>query len=139
MDVLQSAAGSPDFFAQAAGAAVDMVGLDSARVLLLEQEEWRPKAIHVRAGATPDANRRPSRHLLERHLRDKSPLREEPEAAPGSSLLGVRAVVAAPILNRRGEVVGALYGDRRDGRSPTRRITPLEGALVELLARGVAA
>jgi adenylate cyclase len=139
MDVLQSAAGAPDFFARAARAAVEMVGLDSARVLLLEQDEWRPKAIQAGAGATSDADWRPSRRLLERLLREKRTFREAPEAAPGSSLLGVRAVVAAPILDRRGEVVGALYGDRRDDRSLTRPITRPEAMLVELLAGGVAA
>src|SRR5262249_6100728 len=54
------------------------------------------------------------------------------------SLRDVKEVVASPILNSRGEVIGALYGDRlRQG--PARPITPLEALLVELLAGGVAA
>src|SRR5439155_25121529 len=61
----------------------------------------------------------------------------------GSSLLGVQAVVAAPILNRAGEVIGALYGDRRaEGFNPSARaapITQVQAKLVEILATGVAA
>jgi adenylate cyclase len=139
MDVLQSAAGAPDFFARAARAAVDMVGLDSARVLLLEQGQWKPQAVQTGPGGASDADWRPSRRLLDRLLREKSTFRELPEPVPEGSLLGVRAVVAAPILDRRHEVVGALYGDRRDDRSLTHPITRLEAMLVELLAGGVAA
>jgi adenylate cyclase len=58
-----------------------------------------------------------------------------------TSTCGLDAVVAAPILNRRGEVIGALYGERRfmidaEVQEP---ITPLEAMLVEVLASGVAA
>lgn len=52
------------------------------------------------------------------------------------SVLGVQAVVAAPILDQRGEVIGILYGDRRQLGKP---ITRIEAMLVELLACGVAA
>ncbi len=57
------------------------------------------------------------------------------------SLLGVSAVVASPILDEKGEVIGALYGDRKRYRSPGQppRITRLDAMLVELLASGVAA
>jgi adenylate cyclase len=49
-------------------------------------------------------------------------------------------VVAAPILNRHGEVIGALYGDRCHSRHGVfAPITKLEAMLVELLASGVAA
>src|SRR5262249_46830457 len=51
------------------------------------------------------------------------------------------AVVAAPVLDPRGELVGVLYGDRRQGVGPgqQRPITRLEALLVELLAVAVAA
>jgi adenylate cyclase len=139
LDVLHSAAGSLDFFARAARAAVDLVGLDSARVLLREAGEWKPQATQAGPAGAPDADWRPSRRLLERLLREKKTFWEVPGAAPAGSLLGVRAVVAAPILDRRGEVVGALYGDRREDRSVTHPFTRLEAMLVELLAGGVAA
>ena len=56
------------------------------------------------------------------------------------SLVGVTAVVASPILDERGEVIGVVYGDRRKYRGPglTPRITKLNAMLVELVAHGVA-
>jgi adenylate cyclase len=49
-------------------------------------------------------------------------------------------VVAAPILDRHGEVIGALYGERRlTGAFSPDPITQLEAMLVEVLASGVAA
>jgi adenylate cyclase len=58
-----------------------------------------------------------------------------------ASLLQVDAIVAAPILDRNGAVIGALYGDRRQASASTSTvpITELDAMLVELLARGVAA
>src|SRR5204862_5526670 len=52
IDVLQAAADSVDFFDRAARAVVDMVDLDSARVLLLERGEWHPRAIQVARGTS---------------------------------------------------------------------------------------
>jgi adenylate cyclase len=49
--------------------------------------------------------------------------------------MGVQAVVAAPILDQKGDVIGVLYGDRRQLGRP---ITRVEAMLVELLACGVA-
>jgi adenylate cyclase len=50
-------------------------------------------------------------------------------------------LVAAPILNAAGEVIGALYGDRRSGGQAggAPEITAFEAKLVELLASGIAA
>ena len=49
--------------------------------------------------------------------------------------------MAAPILNRKGDVIGALYGDRcqRSRATACGPITELEAMLVEMLAGGVAA
>jgi adenylate cyclase len=137
--VLQSAAGSLDFFQQAARAVVDLVALDSTRVMLLERGEWKTQAMQRRARTQSDADANPSRRLLERLIREKRTFWEVPSADRGASLVGVRAVVAAPILDPRGEVIGALYGDRREDRSLTHPISRLEAMLVELLAGGVAA
>ena len=55
-----------------------------------------------------------------------------------SSLMGVTAVVASPILDESQEVIGAVYGARRGaGRSP--EIRPLEAQLTQVLAAAVAA
>ena len=60
---------------------------------------------------------------------------EEPE-----SLMGVKSLVAAPILSPTGEVIGAMYGDKRLGHDgPARDISEVETMFVELLASGIAA
>jgi adenylate cyclase len=139
LDVLQSAAGSLAFFAQAARAVVDLVGLDTARVLLLEGDQWRPQAVQAGPRGLSEGGWKPSSRLLERMLREKRTFWEVPGHVPEGSLVGVKAVVAAPILDRHGAVIGALYGDRRQESGQARPITRLEAMLVELLAGGVAA
>jgi adenylate cyclase len=143
MDVLQSAASSSDFFERAAQAVVQLVGLDSGRVLLLNHGEWQIKGMRSAHLAGAEANWRPSQHVLGCVCREKRTYWELPSSAsaPAASLVGVKAVVAAPILRRDGSVIGALYGERRrDSGFPAERpITELEAMLVELLAGGVAA
>jgi adenylate cyclase len=53
----------------------------------------------------------------------------------------VKAVVAAPILDRKCDVIGVLYGDRRlpTGSGLAPEVTKVEAMLVELLATSVAA
>jgi adenylate cyclase len=143
MDVLQSAASSSDFFERAAQAVVQMVGLDSGRVLLLNEGEWQTQATRTAHLVTAESNWRPSQHVLGCVCREKRTFWEMPSAAvtPAASLIGVKAVVAAPILSRDGTVIGALYGERRrdGGFLNDKPITELEAMLVELLAGGVAA
>src|SRR5207248_122322 len=145
MGVLQSAASSSDFFQKAAQAVVDIVGCDSGRVLLLEGGRWR--VAEARAAGDLDTlasgpDWQPSHSVLERVREEKRTFWQGPEQAdpvPAESLVGVTMVVAAPILDRDGGVIGALYGDCRDvpGRLARPRITDLEAMLVELLASGV--
>ena len=135
--VLHSAAGSDDFFARAARAALEIVGLDSARVLLLDDAgNWRPRPVD-------DVKLAPSLTVLARVLSERRTVWGQPRpAADAPSLVGVKAVVAAPILNSHGNVIGALYGERRDkpgGSRPTGPISNLEAMLVEVLAGAVAA
>ena len=142
MDVLQSAAGSSEFFDKAAGALVDLVGLDSGQVLLFQDGTWRPQALKMSVPIRRGEERQASRFVLNRILSEKRTFWQVPASqAPRESLVGVNAVVAAPILDRNGAVLGALYGDRQAhgfsaGQQP---ITELEARLVELLAVGVAA
>ena len=64
-----------------------------------------------------------------------------PSKSARGSLMGICALVASPILDRDGKVIGALYGDRQaHGLSAgLPSITKLEAMLVELLASGIAA
>jgi adenylate cyclase len=143
LDVLQSAATSTDFFDQAARALVDMVHLDCGRVLLREEGQWKARATHTAPGLASRGQRPLSQYILGRVSSEKRTFREVPR--PGSqhpaSLAGVEAVVAAPILNRQGDLVGVLYGDRLRGSGSASggSVSELEARLVELLARGVAA
>jgi adenylate cyclase len=142
LDVFQVDASSSDFFVQAARALVDMVNLDSGRVLLLQQDEWRTQTLQTASGVVAQLHWQPSRNLLERVLKEKRTFWESPNpvTSTAASLVEIDAVVVAPVLDRGGAVIGALYGDRRQKNalgSPG-SITEVEAMLVELLARGVA-
>lgn len=141
MHVVHSAAGSPDFFEKAAREMVKLVQLDSAAVLLWEDRNWAIKAYHSARGKEA-ASWRPSQTMLSRVRREKRTFWHVPQAASEitASLRNVEALVAAPILDRHGSVIGAVYGDRRGGLSGSGpRISQLEAMFVELLACGVAA
>ena len=138
LGLLQSAAGSEDFYIKAAQALVDLVKLDSGRVLFRNAGQWDEKAMHRTAQKTAPQEWRPSSRVLNNVLRDKKTFWQVPELS--SSTFGIDAVVAAPILDRKGEVIGALYGERRlTGAETQEPISQLEAMLVEVLASGVAA
>ncbi len=140
MDVLQSAASSSDFFKRAAMGIIEVVGLDAGHVLLRDGDDW--KVVASGAGAVvPDW--RPSRRVLARLRSERRTLWQEPddESEAFRSLVNLRAVVAAPILDCRGEVIGALYGEKLLGGRllGMPRVAKVEAMLIELLASGVAA
>lgn len=139
MGVINSAAGSSDFFQRAARAVVDLVGLDTCRVLLREHGAWKIQAIQTASDAISGGDAQGSRKILDRILIDKRTFWELPGQSFTGSLVGVKALVAAPILDRQGEVIGVIYGDRHSKADGLKPITKLEALLVELLASGVAA
>jgi adenylate cyclase len=131
---------NPDFFERSVQAVVAMAGMESGRVLLREKGQWQsePKAVHPKPASQELAGHwQPSQRILDQVLLDKSTVWELPPEAQDKSLLNVRAVIAAPILNTRGEVLGVLYGDRRQ--ECERPIREVEAMLVQLLAYGIAA
>ncbi len=144
LTVFQSAANTRDFPEQAARAAVKIVGLDAAAVLRCDGEgRWRTESM---CSADADANHdawAPSQTLLGRVRRERRTFFHLPPVGPDTprSLRDVSALVAAPILDAAGEVIGALYGDRRSGgqAGAAPEITAFEAKLVELLASGIAA
>jgi adenylate cyclase len=81
--------------------------------------------------------------ILDKVLAERRTFRLVPEHDLGSgrpvSLDNVKSVVAAPILDRDGEVIGALYGDRRTVRENRLEITEIEAVLAEMVACGIAA
>jgi adenylate cyclase len=143
LDVLHSATNSSDFLAQAARAVVDLVRLDSCRVLMLEGEEWKTQTVQTAPHVLAEKDWQASTYVLNQVRQEKKTTWQAPELgpAPTRSLYGVKVVVAAPILDRAGQVIGVLYGDRRrEGiwvTSPP--LSKLDAMLVELIATGVAA
>jgi adenylate cyclase len=138
MDVLNRAACSSDFFEGAAKGIVEVVGLDIGHVILREGQDWRV----VETGSGAAAGWKPSRRVLARLCAERRTLWQEPDPEDTTiSLIGVRAVVAAPILNGHGEVIGALYGERLMGGrvSGIPRVEKVDAMLLELLASSVAA
>ena len=137
--VLQSASNSNDFFQKAAQGIVDLVGLSLGAVFLRTDGAWQPTAI----ASSAQSNARPSTNVLTRVLAEKRTFwnRVDQQLDVLSSMAALDAYVAAPILDRNGEVLGALYG-HREGAGVTAggsEITQLEALLVETLACGVAA
>jgi adenylate cyclase len=143
MEVLQSAANSSDFFAKAAQAMVDIVGLDRGGVLLLKDEQWETTATWLSPQCNASANWRPSQHILHQVREEKRTLWQDPEQMELDclgSLAGVEVVVASPILDPAGNVIGVLYGDCRQDSitAAAPKVTRMEAIVVELLARSVA-
>ncbi len=142
MGVLQATVGAADFMDKAAEALVQIVGLELGRVLVLDGEKWVAAAAH---GQAPTHGRpwQPSRRVLA-EVKEKKKTFWHTDRRSGDadtpSLAPLQTVVAAPLLDAEGAVVGALYGERR--RAPVSVLHvggQLEATLVDLLACGVAA
>ena len=99
MGVFHSAASSADFFQKAAQAVVDIIGLDTGRVLLLEQDTWQTRAFASGSLQVEEENRRPSLTVLNKVRSEKRTFWELPSivADQNRSLAGVNAVVATPL------------------------------------------
>ena len=139
--VLQRAASSTDFVDEIARSAMEMVNLDRAVVMTLHQGNWKivghssPQKINLELW-------RPSQKLLSQLVRDQRTLWGAPTAFSSAfteSIASVVSVVAAPILNPVGQIIGAVYGDRQIGSGSMRpAIDQLDAKLVEIMACGVA-
>ena len=144
LEVLQAAAGTTEFLDRAAGAMIELVGLDTGRVLLFEGDHPTVAASQVAPRMALEQLMPPSKYVLRRLREEKSTFWEIPDMSltDGQSLARISAVVAAPILSRAGDVIGALYGDRNLDSSFTKITGPIsepEAMLVEVLAGSVAA
>jgi adenylate cyclase len=131
--VLHGAAGSNEFYHSAAQGIVDLIGLDTGRVLLWKDNRWGTLA--VASSAEIVSKPTPSNMILNSILLEKKTFRELPNYRRSGSLEGVSAIVASPLLDGKGEVIGALYGDRRGAIGTT--ISEAEAMLVEVLASSV--
>lgn len=141
MEVFQSAAASADFLYKAVQSASQMVDLDTVAVVLRENGRWSVAA-GCHQGEPLSAAWLPSETMLQRVTEHRRTFFHVPSLRVGltSSLQGVHSVIAAPILDATGQVIGVFYGEGRRGtdRRPPRTMTDLEAKLFELLAYGVA-
>src|SRR5262249_53573159 len=104
----------------------------------LKDGDWKEQAIRTMVG--PRKAVPPSERVLGTLLMQKRTLWEVPSSLTTAvSLAGVRAVVAAPILDRRGGGIGAVYGDRRSDDPAAQPVSKLQALLVEMIASSVAA
>ncbi|MBI1348634.1 hypothetical protein GC163_20370 [bacterium] len=142
VQVLQIAASSPEFPTHIAEVTLEMVELDHAAVLLRADNNWKTVALAARNTADANDNWRWSRTLLDHVARSRTTSWRGPQELTGlsfSNISDVAAVVAAPILNAAGDVIGAIYGDRRTGLSGgASPLGPVDAQLIEILACGVA-
>jgi adenylate cyclase len=131
------ASGSRDFYQAAAAALFDPGGLDAGIIVLRESGHWRIAASYVSHPDPAIVVRRTVLEQLERQpqtiYHDARQLSERTDSCQGF-------VVASPIVDSGGELVGAAYGVRFDHASNSRRgIRPLEAQFSQAVADAVSA
>ena len=136
--VQQAAATSAEFLDATARAVVDLVGLDRGLVLLRKDDRWV-----IAAGCPADASDRSpySSTIVNEVLRlGQTVYRNLGPEFLSSSLVGVDTVVAAPVTDPAGAVIGIVYGARSlRPNAPPPRITMLEAMVVQVLAAAAGA
>lgn len=143
--VLQSALSSIDFYTKATRELAELIGLDATYVLELDEEDkWKIVSEYERL---PQGSKY-GQELLESNVLDKIKTEKrtfwevpKPSAAAMQTVEENLASVAAPLLDREGNVIGALYGTRKlfPGTIVHESISKLEAMLVETMAQGLSA
>ena len=142
LSLFQGTPNTDEFFQQATAAMAQMLELDLAAVLFRENETWKVRSVHLEGDAAEHDDWEPSLTILNEVHASVRAHRQIPnfDAQAPESLMGVKSLVAAPILSPDGEVIGAMYGDKRMSKTgPARDISEVETMFVELLASGIAA
>ncbi len=134
MDVFQSARTVEALYDSALTGAVKLVGFDGARILKYESGTWTEQQRFREVGSAA------SQHVLGQVLKYMRTFWDTGMSRTTESLAKVDSVIAAPILDPAGTVIGALYGERlhRPEISSARPITRIDARLMELLACGIA-
>lgn len=138
LTVQRAAAGSEEFYQEAAKAVVEMIGLDRGIVILKENGQWMAKSSFAK---TPDDHRSFSRTVVDKVARGKSTLFQSGgSVSEFQSLVNVQSVVASPIFDEQDNVIGAIFGSRdtRPGFAVS-GVRPLEAQFVQVLAGMVSA
>lgn len=135
----QTAADTPEFYAQTARALVELVELDVGLVLNYRNGGWTIAASHV---VDDRVSPHFSRTLLQQVLSARRTFYQDWRSlkVQAESLTNIDCVVVSPIFGLNDDVVGVLYGMRQmlGGRRPG-GIRPLEAQIVQLLAAAVGA
>ena len=152
LDVVKKSTGSDEYFSAAVRNTANMIELDRAYVITRSGgSEWSVRAKYafdsdtsVRDVHSEERKTMPSGSgmILDRLVETRRTVLYEPSSymhTTGSSMMMLDRAVAAPMLNQQGEVIGALYGDRRFGSERgDRPIGELEATLLEIMAGAVA-
>jgi adenylate cyclase len=135
IEAMDSATASTEFLQKALSAFVQIATLRSATVLLLDGDSWKIAASH---GTSPVGDWQPSRPLMARLWRKRKPIWWSPDRTLEGGLPGLCKVLAAPVFNTAGNMIGMLYGERF-GADRKCSLGPgiLESLLVEMLASAV--
>jgi adenylate cyclase len=133
----RATAGSAEYYTDAARFAVETVGLDAAWVLRRHEDQveapWQIVGSYL---PNPQRGICFDQAVLKK-LADRSVAWYQPANAAATPQM--QAIVIAPVLDKQGELIAAIYGVR-DARGLNRRrgVRPLEARLVQLLAESVA-
>jgi len=114
-----------------------MVGIDHTALLLRDGDDWKVASANSTGATASD----PRQTMLNRVVAEPRTLTGTPRTSQfDSGQIGMQSLVATPILDSAGQVLGVLYGERRayEREKLKEPITELEAKLFELLAYGVA-
>jgi len=143
-NVFQTVASSPNFMEEAVRAACAMIRLDFTAALLVNDDHWEVVAEYSTQAKL--VQWRPSQTVLNRLREECRTVRHDPSmfsdhSQTPASMEDIRSLVAAPIMDRQGQVIGAMYGGRGAGSNQSTgiEIREAEAAYFELLAGGIAA
>jgi signal transduction histidine kinase len=132
---VRAAAGTPEFYRQAAHTLIDLFGLDRSFVLFRQGEGWK---VVAHASRSSTGHGRQFSHTVLRRVADErcTFFLNGLKVADSNSLAGVQSVVAAPIFDDQECVIGVLYGSQ-DLVLSTREMGPLIAQMVQLLATAI--
>ncbi len=140
----RAAAGSAEFYADAARFVVETVGLDAAWVLRPSENQdevsWQIAGSHLpHPGCGIRFDHGALKTLAGQSTAWYQPIESETVTEIEAAGLFAQAIVISPVLNAKGKLVAAIYGVRHTHGSNRRRgVRPLEARLVQLLAESVA-
>ncbi len=133
---VRAAAGTPEFYRQAAHTLVDLLGMDRSFVMFRQGVGWKVVA-HASASSTGHG-RQFSDSVLRRVADERRTyfMNGMKAAAESGSLAGVQSVVAAPVFDGREQVIGVLYGSQ-DFVLGAPGIGRIQAQMVQLLATAI--